>query len=286
MEVDALINALQTEGPDGLVAALHGKGYFKRKGKGKGLGHFQGNFDSSKGKGKGKKGNFKGTYKGKGKGKSGYFKSSKGKGQGKTSKGGKGKGLGQNTFRPQEKTVNALEADSVSANSGSETIQWGTSAPTEQESWDTSTFWYDESWEEPYCSDWTQDGWVSHLSSDWDVSTWYDTAWDTSGDWPWDDSTSVISYPSTAVSAVTTAPPGLELPKSNPKVTFASSNSTSGSPTVNAVTTSTSTSTSLQPRRNVAGLLGWCHDCYFHTWSIHSTSATQTKHLLVIALCF
>jgi hypothetical protein len=60
MEVDALINALQTEGPDGLVAALHGKGYFKRKGKGKGLGHFQGNFnqgyfDSSKAKEKERK---------------------------------------------------------------------------------------------------------------------------------------------------------------------------------------------------------------------------------------
>ena len=30
MEVDALINALETGGPDELVAALHGKGYFKR----------------------------------------------------------------------------------------------------------------------------------------------------------------------------------------------------------------------------------------------------------------
>ena len=95
MEVDALINALQTGGPDELVAALHGKGYFKRKGKGKGLGHFQGNFnqgysnfDSSKGKGK--KGNFKGTYKGKGKGKSGYFRG-KGKGKGKLQKAAKAK---------------------------------------------------------------------------------------------------------------------------------------------------------------------------------------------------
>ena len=102
MEVDALINALQTGGPDELVAALHGKGYFNRKGKGKGLGHFQrnfnqgySNFDSSKGKGKGKKGNFKGKYKGKGKGKSSYFKGSRGKGKGKTSKGGKDKGYRQ-----------------------------------------------------------------------------------------------------------------------------------------------------------------------------------------------
>jgi len=85
VEIDALIDVLQTSGTDGLVAALHGKGHFKGKGKSKG------NFNSGKGyKGKSSfkgKGNFN-RFKGKGKGS--HFKGGRGKGK-RTSKVEKGK---------------------------------------------------------------------------------------------------------------------------------------------------------------------------------------------------
>ena len=271
MDVDALINALQSNGPEGLVAALHGKGYYRNKGKGKGLGHFtsnnfgSNNFNSFNNKGKGK-GNFKGKgshFKSKGKGKGFNFKGNKGKGKGKTSKGGKGKGLGQpsslgsNTSQPQQRTINALEADS-SATSGSEQIQWGETS-LGSESWNTSSdTWGAETWEEASASDWFQDeGWVAHLSSDWDDPSWQDWTWGTSGDWTWEDSNSIVSYPSTAVSAVTAAPPGLELPKSDTKVRFATevdtSDQTNTSTTV-ATSSRPSQGTTPGPRSGVAGL--------------------------------
>jgi len=215
MDVDALVNALQVGGPDELIAALHGKGYFKnRKGKGKGLG-FSNFGTSSKGKGKGNfKGNFKGS-KGKGKGYLGNTSSYKGnrpKGKGKGKK-GKGKGFGHSNLgstsnasssNAMPNSVNALEAENNSATSGSEALMWGNTSSLDAEAWETSNTWYPEAWNEPLGSDWSQDGWVNHLSSDWDDSAWFD-AWDTS-EWTWDDNTSVVSYPSTAVNAVAQAP--------------------------------------------------------------------------------
>ena len=237
MEVDALVDILTSSGPEGLVAALNSKGYFS-KGKGKGNhGHFGGSYSTG---GNNFKGNFKGskgknTFKGnkgkgnfnrpKGKGKQGKGANFKGKGFGGKGK-GKGKGqstssLGSTTGPPPQGTVNALEQETHT--SGSETIQWGDTTSLGQEPWNTPfDTWNTDTWSDAHASDWvSEDQWVNHLSSDWDDS-WHDWNWGatSSGDWSWDDSTSVVSYPTTAVGAVTsttattTAPPGLAAPTS------------------------------------------------------------------------
>ena len=151
-------------------------------------------------------------------------------------------------MRLRPKTTRSLQAQKHSCG--------GNASSFDAEAWETSNTWYPEAWNEPLGSDWSQDGWVNHLSSDWDDSAWFDS-WDTS-EWTWDDNTSVVSYPSTAVNAVTQAPPGLELPKSTPQVRFeTSSDDTAGTTTVNAGTTLTSSrqqGTAGGPRSNVAGL--------------------------------
>ena len=136
MEVDALVDVLQNTGLEGLVAALHNKGYFKGKGKGS-QSHLGGSYSNNngyfgnsfnKGKGYKGKGHFKGGYNNKGK------SNFKGKGKGKNykgnnfkGKGGKGKNkgkgptsssLGSTLGQPPQGTVNALEQDS-SATTGS-----------------------------------------------------------------------------------------------------------------------------------------------------------------------
>jgi hypothetical protein len=259
MEVDALIDVLQTSGTDGLVAALHGKGYFKGKGKSKG------NFHSGKGyKGKSNfkgKGNFN-RFKGKGKGSHFNIKGGKGKGKGKNSKGGKGKGFGQTSglglntsnqqTQPQTSNVNALENLETS---GSEHIQWDSNSLEQTEAWNTFDTWNTDSWDEPWGSTWGQEGdWVNHLSSDWYDSTWEDTDW-------WDDGTSTtVSYPTTAVGAVTLRPPGLELPtKTAPRIHFEnqSGSSTQSNTSGHTLTQQNSTreqNTAPGLRQNVAGL--------------------------------
>ena len=214
MEVDALIGALHKKG-----YYVKGKGKGKgKKGKGKGS-HFGGGYFKGKGK-KGKGGNFNGNFgyskgKGKGKGKGGF-----------TSKGKKGsKGLGKTSTSSDSgkgQGVNALESEST----GSETLQQ-TSFAAGEESWNTSE-WEDTNWFDD--SDWYDtsqnfEGWISQVDDSWtwaDNSSWDDWTWtdDSSGyyvqgDGDTLDSSSVVSYPTTAVNSVTSTllpPPGLPEP--------------------------------------------------------------------------